>query len=67
MEKNVTSRAKRKWSPRNGSVSTPAHHVSRGASLDGPVGHIETFRRQHFRETTGWLGQDLAEKYVSKN
>ena len=47
--------------------STPAHHVSRGASLDGPVGHIETFRRQHFSETTGWLGHDLAEKYVSKN
>ena len=67
MEKNVTSRTERKWSPKNDSVSNPTHHVSLRASLDEPVGHVETFRRQHFRETTGWLGQDLAEKYESKN
>ena len=51
---------------KNGYVSTPTYHVSRGELLDGPVGHIETFRCQHYRETTGWLGLDLAEKYVSK-
>ena len=67
MEKNVTSRVKCKWAPKNGFVSTPAHHVSYGMPLDEPVGHIETFHHQHYRKTTGWLGQDLAEKYVSKN
>ena len=42
--------------PKSGSVSTSARHVSRETLLDGPVGHIETFRRQYFHETTGWLG-----------
>ena len=53
--------------PKSGSVSTSARHVSRETLLDGPVGHIETFRHQHYRETIGWLGLDLAKKYVSKN
>lgn len=42
-KKNSESRKKRKWNPKNGSVSNARHHVRVGKELDAPIGQIEIF------------------------
>ncbi|XP_052206195.1 uncharacterized protein LOC127810657 [Diospyros lotus] len=62
-QKNANSRAKRKWESRNGSRSTARHHVVRGANLDGPTGHIETWHLRHRHSEHGWSSSELEAKY----
>ena len=63
--KNSESQKKRKWNPKNGSVSNARHHVRAVNDLDAPISQIETFQDQHYSDETGWVGKDLVEKYVS--
>ncbi|POO01053.1 hypothetical protein TorRG33x02_032360 [Trema orientale] len=42
--KNIKARSKRKWGSRNGSVSTPQHHIRREKDLKQATGQIETWR-----------------------
>ncbi|PON91089.1 hypothetical protein TorRG33x02_131200, partial [Trema orientale] len=62
-KKNADNRAKRKWNSRNGSMSTPRHHVTRGADWDAPTGHIETWRLRHWHSEHGWTSPELEAKY----
>ncbi|XP_052208985.1 uncharacterized protein LOC127812592 isoform X1 [Diospyros lotus] len=62
-QKNTDSRAKRKWESRNGSRSTARHHVVRGANLDAPTGHIETWHLRHWHFEHGWSSPELEAKY----
>ncbi|PON84970.1 hypothetical protein TorRG33x02_192220, partial [Trema orientale] len=48
---------------RNGSMSTPRHHVTRGADLDAPTGHIETWRLHSWHSEHGWTSPELEAKY----
>ncbi|XP_062075107.1 uncharacterized protein LOC133779129 [Humulus lupulus] len=52
--KNTTNRSKRKWESKNGSVSTPRHHIRRVMVLTSPTGQIETWRLKHYDAEKGW-------------
>ncbi|XP_063944594.1 uncharacterized protein LOC108203730 [Daucus carota subsp. sativus] len=60
--KNIENRSKRQWESKNGSVSTPRHHIRRGMALDSLSGHIETWRLKH-RDENGWTGPNLQKLY----
>lgn len=51
---------------KNGSVSTPRHHIRRGMVLTSPTGKIETWRQKHFDEN-GWTAPELEELYASNS
>ncbi|KAF4360553.1 hypothetical protein F8388_017803 [Cannabis sativa] len=61
--KNTNNRSKRKWESRNGSVSTPRHHIRRGMDLASSTGQIETWRLKHYDMEKGWTGPDLETLY----
>ncbi|XP_062076208.1 uncharacterized protein LOC133780557 [Humulus lupulus] len=61
--KNTTNRSKRKWESKNGSVSTPRHHIRRGMVLTSPTGQIETWRLKHYDAEKGWTGIELGPLY----
>ncbi|XVE79855.1 hypothetical protein DITRI_Ditri14bG0090500 [Diplodiscus trichospermus] len=65
-QKNVDYRGKRKWESRNGSKSTIHQHIERGATMDSPTGHIETWRSRHWKAECGWFSPELEAKYVSR-
>ncbi|KAM6563278.1 hypothetical protein CsatB_023276 [Cannabis sativa] len=61
--KNTNNRSKRKWESKNGSVSTPRHHIRRGMNLASSTGQIETWRLKHYDMEKGWTGPDLEALY----
>ncbi|PON80736.1 hypothetical protein PanWU01x14_002920 [Parasponia andersonii] len=61
--KNTEARSERMWGSRNGSVSTPHHHIRRGEDLTSMTGQIETWRERHHDLDNGWICPDLESIY----
>ncbi|PON98880.1 hypothetical protein TorRG33x02_051170, partial [Trema orientale] len=61
--KNIEARSKRKWGSRNGSVSTPRHHIRRGEDLTSTTSQIETWQKRHYDPDKGWISIDLESFY----